>query len=451
MKMICVLTLAFGCLAGPVTGAAQDASMPLTVEAAVELAIERNPEMLIALDERDELKGKITEVRSEAFPQLTFEGYGLRMRDPSILNSSSFDNVPQEFRDALVPVASNMFDIGLTVKQPIYTAGKVRNALKLAEKSLAERTAVSESVRQQLAFLVLRAFNDLFLMEANRDVVLESQQQSREHLEQAQTRFNNGVATEIDVLRSQVNVANMEPDVIRAENRVRLARAVINSLIMEDLESPTKIAGSLEYRPWDAGSLQDIQKRTMELRPELQAARLQVDQAGLTVALANAEKKLSVDMEGHYGYAVRQLENMFDSDYSRWNVTLNFRLPLYDGGRKAGLMVQAQARLRAAQHRLAKLENECRLEVKQAYDDMGSFAKAIVAARLSVQQAEKVRTLMQANYQYGAATTLDVTDAQTALVEARNSEIAATYQYEMAKARLRLASGESVLDKEVDR
>ena len=76
---------------------------PLTMEAAVELALKRNPEMLIALEELAELKGKITEVRSGAFPQVTFQGYGLRMRDPSILNSSSFDKVPKEFKDALVP------------------------------------------------------------------------------------------------------------------------------------------------------------------------------------------------------------------------------------------------------------------------------------------------------------------------------------------------------------
>jgi outer membrane protein len=451
MKTVRMLPVMAASLCGLLAGMAQDTAEPLTVEAAVELAIQRNPEMLVALEERDELKGKITEVRSEAFPQVTFKGYGLRMRDPSILNSSSFDNVPQEFRDALVPVASNMFDMGLTVTQPIYTAGKVRNALKLAEKSLAEKTAVSDSVRQQLTFKVLQAFNDLFLMEANREVVRETKQQRMEHLEQARALFNGGVVTKIDVLRSEVNVANMEPDLIRAENRVRLARAVINSLIMDDLEAPTRIAGGLKYRPWDAGILEDIQKRTIELRPELQAARLQVDQARLTVALANAENKLTVDMEGHYGYSVREIQNMFNSDYARWNVAFNFKLPLYDSGRKSGLMVQARARYRAAEQRLAQLENECRLEVKRAYNDMESFAKAITAAQLSVQQAEKVRTLMQANYMYGAATTLDVTDSQTALVEARNSEIAATYQYEMAKARLRLASGSPILDKEVDR
>jgi len=67
-----------------------------------------------------------------------------------------------------------------------------------------------------------------------------------------------------------------------------------------------------------------------------------------------------------------------------------------------------------------------------------------------VSQAEKVLTMMQANYQYGAATTLDVIDSQTALALARNSQIGATYDYEMAKARLRLASGSPILDEEVD-
>jgi len=451
MKPIRALVLFLAVPWFPAASAAQERSRPLTVKAAVALAIERNPEMLVALAQRDELKGKITEVRSGAYPQLTFQGYGLRMRDPSILNSSSFDNVPQEFRDALVPVASNMFDMGLKVTQPVYTAGKVRTALRLAEESLAEKNAVSDSVRRQLTFRVLQAFNDLFLTQANLEVVRETQQQSREHLELARARFRGGVATEIDVLRSEVNVANLEPELIRAENQVRLARAVINELIMEDLEAPTQVAGSLEYVPWDAGALEDIQRRTLELRPELEAARKLVEQARLTLRLANAENKLSVDMEGHYGYAVRELQNMFHSDYSRWNLTFNFRLPLFDSGRKAGLTVQAAARLRAAEQQLAQLENECRLEVKRAYDDMQSSARAITAARLSVKQAEKVLAMMQANYRYGAATTLDVSDSRTSLAEARNAQIGATYRYEMAKARLRLASGIPILDEEVGR
>ncbi len=430
--------------------AAQDALRPLTLQDAVDLALERNPEMLIAHEEMNELKGRITEVRSGAYPQISLKGYGLRLRDPSILNSSSFDDVPEEFKDALVPRANNMFDFGLSVKQPIYNAGKVSTALELAKESLEEREAASEAVRQQLIFKVFQAFKDLLLAQANRELVEETHQQRAKHLEQARNRFANGVATEVDVLRSEVNVANVEPELIRAENRIRLARAAINSLIMEELDAPTKTIGKLEYRPWVTGGLEDIQQRTLELRPELMAARRRLEQAKLAVSLANAENKPTVDMEGNLGYTVRQPQKFFNNDFSRWNISVNFNLPLFDSGRKAGLVAQASARVRAAEQALAQLENNVRLEVKQAYDDMQSSEKAIAAAQFSVRQAERVFQLMQANYQYGAATTLDVVDSQTALALARNTEIGATYEYEMAKARLRLASGSPILDPEVD-
>jgi outer membrane protein TolC len=58
--------------------------------------------------------------------------------------------------------------------------------------------------------------------------------------------------------------------------------------------------------------------------------------------------------------------------------------------------------------------------------------------------------MMQSNYEFGAATTLDVVDSQTALSLAKNSVIGATYDYEMAKARLRLATGSPILDGEVN-
>ncbi len=436
--------------AGLMRAFAQEPRAPLALEEAVRLALERNPAVLIAQEELDELKGKIKEVRSEAYPQVSLQGYGLRTRDPMILNSSSFDKVPEEFREALVPSASNLFDYGVTLRQPIYTAGKVRTAVSLAEESLKEKTASREAVRQQITFSVFRAFHDLLLAEANEELVRENHRLRVQHLEQARNRFANGVATEVDVLRSEVDVANMEPLLIRAANRITLARAALNNLIVVDLANPTQIVGSLEHRPWPVGGLEEIQRRALEQRPEIQAARHVVQEARLNLSLAQAENKLSVDMEGHYGYTVRELKNSFDSDYSRWNIAFNFKLPFIDGGRKAGLVMQGVSRLRAAEQRLAQLENDVKLEVKQAYDDMRSSARAIEAARLSVEQAEKVLAMMQANYEYGAATTLDVNDSQTALTVARNSQISATYDYEMAKARLRLATGSPILDREVN-
>jgi len=425
---------------------ASSSTPPLTLARAVELALRRNPEMLVSQEELNELKGKITEVRSQAFPQVTFQGYGMRLRDPSILNSSSFDDLPAEFHDALVPHADNMFNLGVGVRQPIYNAGKVATALELAKASLTAADAASGEVRRRLVFRVFQAFHDLLLAQANLELVLDTRRQREEHLKQARTLFDNGVATEVDVLRSEVAVANLEPDVIRSRNMVRLARAALNNLIMEDIDAETRPDGALQHRPWAVEPLASLQARALALRPEVEAARRQLDQMRLAARLAGAENKLSVDLEGQWGYTARKPQNLFDNDYSGWNLTFSFKLPLFDGGRKAGLVGQAAARVRAAEQKLALAENNVRLEVKQAYDAMQSSAEAIAAARLSEQQAGRVYRMMQDNYRYGAATTLDVTDAETALSAARNAGTNAVYEYEVAKARLRLAAGIPILD-----
>ena len=189
----------------------------------------------------------------------------------------------------------------------------------------------------------------------------------------------------------------------------------------------------------------------MPCRPELQAAQRVVAENGLLLTLAKSENKLKVDLDTRFGYNVRQTVNLFNNNFARWNFTVNFKLPLYDGGRKAGLVVQAMARLRTAQQSLARLENNVQLEIKAAYDDLKSSEKALTVAGLNVGQAEKVLSMMQANYKYGAATTLDVVDSQTALTVARNAQVNATYDYVLAKARLRLAAGSPILEGEVSR
>jgi len=434
----------------PLAGAAQAPTGPLDLSEAVRLALLRNPEVLIAVEQLEELQGRIQEVRSEAYPELRFQGFGSRWRDPSFLNSGSFDDVPPEFKNALIPRAINLFDVGIGLKQPLYTAGKIRNGIRLAEEGQKEKEAALEAVRRGMVYKVFEAFHDLLLAQENVAVLLETRDQLRRHLDLARKRFALGVATEIDVLRSEVNLANTDPELIRAQNQVRLSRSALNNLIVVDLENPTQIVGRLEHRSWKAPPVSQLSAQAMEVLPEIMESRRKLNEARLLLALAQAENKLSVDLEANLGMSSRSAGNFFNTDYSRWNVKVNFRLPFYDGGRKAGLVVQASSRVRSSEQALAQLENGVKFEIKGAYDAMQASAEAIEAARLNVAQAVKVLTMMQANYEYGAATTLDVVDSQAALTVARNSEINATYFYEMAKARLKLAAGSQILSEEME-
>ena len=66
----------------------------LTLAEAVALATERHPQILSAQARIEALKGRIREVRSDALPDVTFNSSGMRWRDPSFLNSASFDKIP---------------------------------------------------------------------------------------------------------------------------------------------------------------------------------------------------------------------------------------------------------------------------------------------------------------------------------------------------------------------
>src|SRR3990170_4480497 len=81
---------------GTIVALEPDEKAALTLREAVALALDRNQRVLMARAQREALKGRIREVRSEALPFLSFNSSGLRWRDPMFLNSSSFDKIPAE-------------------------------------------------------------------------------------------------------------------------------------------------------------------------------------------------------------------------------------------------------------------------------------------------------------------------------------------------------------------
>ncbi|MFI5176151.1 MAG: TolC family protein [Terriglobia bacterium] len=418
----------------------------LTLQEAVALALERNQQALIARAQVDAMKGRIREVRSQALPQITIYSNALRLRDPSFLNASSFDAIPPDIREGLVPRGSNLFDYSIGVSQPLYTSGKVGTALKLA--SLENGGVATDQVRteQDIRLRTIRAFYDLLLAEDRLGVTRETIQQRERQLELARSRYRAGVATEVDVLRSQVSLANAQPDLIRAENGVRQARSILNNLLVRPVDFPTQASGHLTFIPWTQADLQTIVQEAMAKRPELQRLKINEQESEMALRLAHAENGLRLDFNASYGLQARDPSNLTNRDFTRWNFSFNFTLPVFDGGKRSGLVEQALAQQRIARLTRTAQEDAVRLEAQTALDDLERAAKTIEAARLNVQQAERVLEMIQNNYKYGAATTLDVFDSQLALVLARQTLLQGLYDHTLARAQLRFVMGQDPVE-----
>ena len=153
---------------------------PLTLEEAVRTAIERHPDVGKARAAADALKGKIREVRSQALPDVQIHSNAMRWRDPSLLNASGLDKFPEELRDALIPSAVNLFDYSVTVKQPLYTAGKVGTALRLASVEAEGSHSEIDRAQQDLALVAtVKAYYGLLWAERYRTLVAETQGQKK--------------------------------------------------------------------------------------------------------------------------------------------------------------------------------------------------------------------------------------------------------------------------------
>ena len=414
----------------------------VTLPEAVRIAIERHPDVGKARAAADALKGKIREVRAQALPDVAINGMFMRVRDPSLLNASGIDKFPPELRDALVPTGVNLFDYRITVKQPLYTAGKVGTALRLASVEAEGSLAEIDRTEQDLALQVVQAFYGVLWAEKYEQQVAETQRQKQVHADMARTRFQNGVATEVDVLRLEVAVANGQPDLVRARNAVRQARALLNYYLGRPIDAPTGVSGAFVDKAWEEPDLAALTREAMRRRPELARLRIAERSAAVQLKLARAENKMRADFLADYGILSRLPSNLMNSKFTRWDFTVNFTLPVFDGFKRSGLVWQATAAERAARLEREKVEQQVRLALQQGLDDITAARETVVAARANLQQAEKVLEMTESNYKYGAATPLDILDSQTAVSLARTNLLRGLYDQSLAHASLRWAMGE---------
>lgn len=417
---------------------------PLSRSEAVAQALKANPQVRRALEDEARLHGLITEARADALPDLSISGSALRYRDPMLLNSSSFDSFPPELRDSLKPTAANLYEGTASLRQTLFSF-KLGKAIRAASLGASYGRAEVDRARQAMALQTIRAYNTYLLSLEKVRVAEKALRQKEKHLEMAKNRRAAGVATDLDVLRSQVDVENQRAQFLRIKGQAGLARGTLNAAMVQPIDAPVQPTDSLDFVPFET-SLEEAVKEAWANRPEVQAVALVEKIRRELVGVAQADSRPSLEFNGAWGYSVRQPENFFKSDFTRWSAGLTLKIPLFDGLRTAGRVAQARAEVqKAAQDRIA-LENQIRLEAKDATDRLAVAQSILEAAELNVAQAQKAFDMTQANYQHGAATTLDVLDAQAALTVAESNRLEALWEHANARATLRYVMARDPLD-----
>ncbi len=429
LKAIVVLLLASPLLHAEVLSRAE----------AVKIALGANPDVLKGRAQLQYLDGRITEEKSAALPDLAMRGTMYRYSDPSLLNSANFDQLPPEFGLSLQPVASNIYEGSFELRQTLYSF-KVGQAIQAARIARQLGGADLRRIQQEIALQTVKAYNALLFAGEQVRVQQNALAQKEKHLELTRNRRKAGVATELDVLRAEVSVENQRAEMTRAEGGVELARAQLNALMLRPMDSPISPSDNLEFVPAEFVP-EDVVRQALSNRPDLAVAELSLDVRERVVGISKAENKPSLDFVGSYGRSTRKPTNFLDPDFGKWTAAINVRIPIFDGRRTAGKVAQAQAEASKARQDKVALQNAIRLEAVDALVKLNVATRLIRAAQLNVEQARKALTMTQANYNYGAATVLDVTDAENALLAAETTLVQALQEHADARASVNYVMG----------
>jgi outer membrane protein TolC len=314
-----------------------------------------------------------------------------------------------------------------------------------------------QAVLADTALEVRLAFYDT-LLAAQQIVVCEaSLELLTKELEDTNRRHDAGTVPRFNVLRAEVELANAKPRLIRARNAHRIAKNNLANLlgyhipkdIWEDI--PLRLAGTLAVEKLEIG-LPDALARAQQKRPELAALRKLAELRKEAVAQAKAGALPSVQAYAGYGARNSSFTSDLSQDISGWQTGVQMSWDLFDGRLTKGKVSQACAQHEKTQLEIDDVLRRIELEVRTAYSNLTEAGEVLESQKKVQEQAEEALRQARARAEAGTGTQLDVLGAQTALTEARTTQIQAARDYATARARLERAVAayvpeESVPDK----
>lgn len=411
------------------TNGTVDLNLPKTVQ----MALDYNRDIKNSQYALKKAEYTIDEARAGKAPVVdyTFSTQRSRATDASLAASRSKDAI------------SNAFGNNLSVTIPLYTGGKVEGNIDVAKLGKTNAQEDILRVEQATKYSAIQGYYALLAYQELQGVYHEAVDNLQGHLDNVQAQYNVGTKAKVDVLSSDVSLANAKTTAITSDNNVAVAESNLNNILGLPLETKLNLAD--HQLPFDTYniSLQEATDYAMKYRPEVLQAAIAVQQAERNIDIANAGNKPTVSVTGGNNWADNTFPGI-DANKRSWNIGAGVTYNFYDGGATKAKVNQAKQDLLVARETEQKTREAVQLEVKQAYLNIRSAAQKVEETQTVVDQARENYRIQNIRYQAGVGINLDVLDAQLSLNEAQVNHIQALYDYNVGIAKLEQVMGVDV-------
>lgn len=415
-------------LSAGVVSAQTQGKQDFTLASAIETALKNNRSYLLAEQDLEKSDLQINEAYGLAMPSLSGSAQYTRNLKPAVF----FITTPTGVQKLRIG-ADNAYQLGFTLQQPLFSK-TVGTALEVAEIYKDYSMVGVNTSRLKTITDVKKAYYNVLLAKRYKEVSQKMLELTESNYKNVQTMYKEGVASEYDELRMSVQLANVRPQVLQAENTYQIAVMNLKNQLGIEKEPVAVDEFRLELLPEDQITLgsqkvaeQNSNLRQLTIQKNLLEKNVEIKQAGLWPSLYAF---------GNLAWQT-QANNFKFQDYD-WirstSVGLSLSIPIFSGFQTVSQIQQAELEVKKLDYMINDLQSNLQLAVQSATFKLREAKERVDAQGKAVGQAEKALSIAEIRFKNGVGMQLEILDAQLALNQALNNQAQATYDYLVAKA-----------------
>jgi len=302
-----------------------------------------------------------------------------------------------------------------------------------AKQDIAARGLVVTVVQDYYAFVVAQRR----IANARRSV-----DEAQRFLDITQKQERGGEAAHVDVVKAQIQLQQRQRDLMDAETNVEKARITLGVLLFADVEQKFGVTDDLSGdQPLPA--LEEVRGTAINTNPDVRAARLTLRESEFGVRSARGAYFPTLSLDYFYGIDANVFSNRGPDDRQNLGsvVQATVNVPVWNWGATQSKVRQARLQQQQAQLDLTTAQRQLLATLDSSYLEAQAAQAQLASLRSSMDLSEENLRLTLLRYQAGESTALEVVDAQTTLLQARNAYDDGLSRYRLALAGLQVLTG----------
>jgi outer membrane protein TolC len=407
-------------------------TLKISLEQALDIALSENPTIRIADREIEVKKESNREAYAGLFPDLSLTGsYSRTLKKQTMV--MEFNGQTQTIQMGI----DNSYSGGVVVNLPLF-APALYKSIQLTQTDVNLAVEKARSSRLDMVNQVTKAYFQLLLSQDGYEVLLQSFRQAEANFNVVNEMYKQGMVSEYDKIRAEVQMRSLKPNVVSAENGVMLVKLQLKVLMGIDRDTEIEAVGNL--KDYEAGlSVRGMENRPLSLENNSELKQIDLNSEMLFQNMKLQQANFQPTVSASFNYIYTSLNNHFRIGEYSWfpysTAGLTLAVPLFKASNFPKLK---RAKIQMWQLEETRLNTERMLQMQAAssLNSMRASSEQVASNRESILQAEKGRLIAHKRYEVGKGTILELNDSEVALTQARLVYNQSIYDYLTARADL---------------